>query len=596
MKVMKKWISLILVFLGALTAHTQRSMSFDPATSVILVPTQPVFPFIAWTNGQVLPGGTIASEHPFQLDISAGSALTNGTWVARDTRATIMQLNGESVDWSQDIGLTAGSVYSTTRRAKLSMGGLSAGAFYPFGVTVLNCYGDSFTAGNGASVASSNFVALIAANKPWTVNNLGVGGSQLQESGQMDSIYGSSISQSTASTLLTGVNDMRANGTDATKLARYEDELLAAIVRLAIPDLRRTPASSMTPVGFGSANGLYSLTTGRSSGVGGNTLTANVAGSVIYVGATKTNAGGGSFSVTVDGWNFGSWSCSGATVSPNGRTYQPFVARIPNLQMGSHVVVVTALGGGLANIDWVSGNYDNHISTGPFVYVGDCCRLNATGYTLSGPTYNNGSDQAVFSYNASIQKDVNIAASDGLQVVLARASEHYILTGQVNADNIHPNDAGHAAIFAAFDDAMSSGTPQSKQSGAVSGTGYISPISLGQFPNVTTINPTHNLIGTLVSSRRTSAGATTDGTSWFATDTSATILSHSAGSFLFSADVSLTPGSSYTPTTIAEFDSDTTAGNTRFLLWDVTAGTLKRVSVGINDSGGAGFKVLRVPN
>lgn len=46
----------------------------------------------------------------------------------------------------------------------------------------------------------------------------------------------------------------------------------------------------------------------------------------------------------------------------------------------------------------------------------------------------------------------------------------------------------------------------------------------------------------------------------------------------------------------AEFDANTTAGNTRMLLWDVDSGALQRVSVGANDSGGAGFKVLRIPN
>lgn len=45
-----------------------------------------------------------------------------------------------------------------------------------------------------------------------------------------------------------------------------------------------------------------------------------------------------------------------------------------------------------------------------------------------------------------------------------------------------------------------------------------------------------------------------------------------------------------------QFDGNATAGNTRFLLWDVTAGSLKRVSVGASDSGGSGFKLLRVPN
>jgi len=43
-------------------------------------------------------------------------------------------------------------------------------------------------------------------------------------------------------------------------------------------------------------------------------------------------------------------------------------------------------------------------------------------------------------------------------------------------------------------------------------------------------------------------------------------------------------------------DHSTTAGQTRLLLYDVDNATLERVTVGIADSGGAGFKVLRIPN
>jgi hypothetical protein len=49
-------------------------------------------------------------------------------------------------------------------------------------------------------------------------------------------------------------------------------------------------------------------------------------------------------------------------------------------------------------------------------------------------------------------------------------------------------------------------------------------------------------------------------------------------------------------TRAAQFDGDATAGNTRFLLWDVTAGSLKRVGLGASDSGGTGYKLLRVAN
>ena len=43
-------------------------------------------------------------------------------------------------------------------------------------------------------------------------------------------------------------------------------------------------------------------------------------------------------------------------------------------------------------------------------------------------------------------------------------------------------------------------------------------------------------------------------------------------------------------------DDDATAGNTRLLIYDVDSATLERVSVGIADSGGTNFKVLRIPN
>lgn len=43
-------------------------------------------------------------------------------------------------------------------------------------------------------------------------------------------------------------------------------------------------------------------------------------------------------------------------------------------------------------------------------------------------------------------------------------------------------------------------------------------------------------------------------------------------------------------------DNSTTAGQTRLLLFDVDNNAMERVTIGAADSGGAGFKVLRIPN
>jgi|WetSurMetagenome_2_1015567.scaffolds.fasta_scaffold118392_2 hypothetical protein len=45
-----------------------------------------------------------------------------------------------------------------------------------------------------------------------------------------------------------------------------------------------------------------------------------------------------------------------------------------------------------------------------------------------------------------------------------------------------------------------------------------------------------------------------------------------------------------------ELDSTTTAGETRLNLWDVDANAMVKVLVGAADSGGTGYKVLRIPN
>jgi hypothetical protein len=58
----------------------------------------------------------------------------------------------------------------------------------------------------------------------------------------------------------------------------------------------------------------------------------------------------------------------------------------------------------------------------------------------------------------------------------------------------------------------------------------------------------------------------------------------------------VSPDGSNAPAEVARFDANATAGNTRFMIYDVDNGTVERVSVGAADSGGTGFKVLRIPN
>ena len=73
------------------------------------------------------------------------------------------------------------------------------------------------------------------------------------------------------------------------------------------------------------------------------------------------------------------------------------------------------------------------------------------------------------------------------------------------------------------------------------------------------------------------------------------------GNWLFIANrtgTSIDDVSFYTGASVQTFklDTNSTAGNTRMLVYDVDNATLERVSVGAADSGGAGYKVLRIAN
>lgn len=46
----------------------------------------------------------------------------------------------------------------------------------------------------------------------------------------------------------------------------------------------------------------------------------------------------------------------------------------------------------------------------------------------------------------------------------------------------------------------------------------------------------------------------------------------------------------------ARVDKSVVANDARFLLWDVTAGSMQRVTIGAAGSGGVGYRLLRIPN
>jgi lysophospholipase L1-like esterase len=323
-------------------------------------------------------------------------------------------------------------------------------------------FGDSFTAGNGASDAAHSYVSLLQQAAEWSGTNLGVGGRQATQVAASD-IYPLTIIDGDISTLLVGYNNARHLGSDAVGLTTYEQTLRACVARLAIPHARwkHGADNSITFSGsdWTSASSTYSgKVNSKYTQTNGATATQTLYGAAIYISYTcRKNLGGGdggSFTVTVDGTVYATVDTNSAALDDGPPSFWPHVVRIGGLAPGAHTVVVTAISNGSQFVQ-IEGYATNNgpTSNAPRVYVGTIPVMNTLGYALGSPTYSNATDAIIDSYNRVLRRVVTDFSADGLLVTLAEVSQAYNpwdgITSQTD-ENIHPNDLGHSRIAQAF--------------------------------------------------------------------------------------------------------------------------------------------------
>lgn len=311
-------------------------------------------------------------------------------------------------------------------------------------------YGDSITVGSNASETALSYPGLIATETGWTISNYAVAAKEIPDNARY-AIYDHETVASDIAVLLSGYNDMRHHGTDAAGQATYLATLRAALAWLAIPDAMKISAQDAAVTYSGSWTNIapYGYIAGKYSSSAGATATVTVYGSAIRIGFVMGTFPG-DFTVTVDGTSYGTVDCTG--VAPNsGLTYWPAVFRISGLVNGPHTVVVTVVGGANIYLDYFAGNNFNVDEVIPRIFAGNTLLMNATGYALGGTTWDNGSDAAVMQFNAIHRRVVGELVADGFNVVDVNATAAYNpYTSDVDSDNIHPSDDGHAKIARAF--------------------------------------------------------------------------------------------------------------------------------------------------
>lgn len=147
------------------------------------------------------------------------------------------------------------------------------------------------------------------------------------------------------------------------------------------------------------------------------------------------------------------------------------------------------------------------------------------------------------------------------------ASNSFIATGNITGLNLIVNGTGGAMYFTVGD------TPL---------TCFFRPAAATVQMGLTAATGTNQKFGSM------NATTGTGGNMTLYAGTGST----AGGALIFQTSVNAVAG--YVD--VGKFDASTTAGDTRFFLYDVDNATLERVTVGAADSGGAGFKVLRIPN
>lgn len=346
-------------------------------------------------------------------------------------------------------------------------------------------FGDSITAGEGATTQANRYVDIIASSKGWSLTNTGVSGHRLNDPGITDQVYALSVDYTSNSSIMCGTNNYHRDDTSSAYQDSFRENLGAVLSWLSIPDTYKQKAINRT-----SETGTWSTNSsaiyggmGKKSTTINSTMTFSAKGSTVYIAYIKTNAGAGQFKVTIDGYDHAVVSTVGS-LDPrvdSAGAYGAALVRIPNLPDKIHTVTITVTSAtNSANtvfIDWVAGNGFPQESSGPNVWVGDVISGTAASYSAYG-----GSEAAVGQYNNIIGEVVSDLARDGLRVSPVDTINAVNVNTEMAADGIHPNDIGHQKLANAFLAAMSSVVnPHDRGGSSKKNTRWISPTLLNSW-------------------------------------------------------------------------------------------------------------------
>lgn len=319
-------------------------------------------------------------------------------------------------------------------------------------------YGDSITLGQGASVNANAYAPLTAAALGITSNytNRGVGNDQAADC--VNHVFNFENSSSTSATLyslMIGTNDWHVFGVGAHE-ATFNLEHQAILSWLATRSDDRVDGGTVLGTNWASDTTFAAVTGAQSTTNGAtNTYSVTTYGKPLYVWSRMIDGNGGTFSISVDGGTAINVNCFAPTTisTVNGATSSVQLTRIV-VPAGVHSVVITVTSAtGAGNIVGVvsMGTPSAHTYyTSPRVAVSG---INPSGGDNSQAVTPALAQAATAQYTMDVLDNVELLQSDGLDIVYVdnrAAMQDGNPALMVSATDLHPNDAGHAALSKRF--------------------------------------------------------------------------------------------------------------------------------------------------
>lgn len=300
-------------------------------------------------------------------------------------------------------------------------------------------FGDSISTNattSGASPASNSWMGL------FSPENAAVSGNG---AGDMSKIIQASTPDNAKQyAVMIGTNDVRQYKADTTKQDYYKQFLLASLVWLSCPTLKKARTS-----GTAIYTGTWSNTAGNAFGKvttqSNAKVTETFSGDALYIGYILQNntAADSQAEVRVDGVLVGTVGCYMNINTVGGNSYSGACTRFSGFGAGSHTVELTVTTSGKNfYYDFVAGS-DDIDNAG--IALSNVIQYGSAGYSTYGVT-----SAVIDQFNDIVDGLITDLSADGVTITLVDNHASIDNTTDLNTDGIHPNNAGHAKIHANF--------------------------------------------------------------------------------------------------------------------------------------------------